>query len=504
MVVCDDGSATVDGEPVPLEAGATAGTAVLDALHGYARERNTAVTADVHDPSVGRLASVEVAPDGSSRLLDGCREHRLRGEQPEPEAGSPAVDDGRGPADGPDDAARVARPPLTPRPAPPPRIGRGSVPRQSDEEFQPPGLLHRPLFVGPMALGAAATLVMVPLMLLGGGESGDVHDARTARAAGVTNPSRSAVTGDPATTVPRSAGKTPSPDLSATEPGTKRKGTPKAGGPEPRTKDTPKGTPDARNGGGGGTEPVADEPPQAPVAVKPPHVPGAVKPPQAPVAVKPPHVPGAVKPPQAPVAVKPPHVPGAVKPPHAPVIVKPPHAPGAGTPPHAPVTVEPPQDTAATAVNRLAESDPSGRHICYRVHLSGQGWQKPVCDGETAGTTGPNEQITALNIAVTGTSGSSADAFLHDPGSTDRQGRWAQRWTDVVADGKDNYIGSTKKGAPYMTGFAIEIGSGQVCQTTKVRGDAWSGWGCADARPGFIFGGTRENERRLEAVRLTV
>ncbi|GGY10212.1 hypothetical protein GCM10010510_65300 [Streptomyces anandii JCM 4720] len=173
-------------------------------------------------------------------------------------------------------------------------------------------------------------------------------------------------------------------------------------------------------------------------------------------------------------------------------------------PPHAPVAAKPPQDTAASAVKRLADSDPAGRHICYRVYLSGRGWQKPVCDGTTSATTGRNEPIKALNIAVTGTGGSSAGAFLQDPGSTDRQGRWADRWTDVIADGKDNYIGSTKESAPYMTGFAIDIGNGPVCQTTKVRGDDWSGWGCAEARPGFIFGGSRENERWLEAVELTV
>ncbi|MEV2210856.1 hydrolase [Streptomyces sp. NPDC050997] len=174
---------------------------------------------------------------------------------------------------------------------------------------------------------------------------------------------------------------------------------------------------------------------------------------------------------------------------------------GGGT---ATVTAQPPQDTAATAVNRLAKDDPTGRHICYRAFVTGDGWQKPVCDGTFAGTTGQNKPIKALNIAVYGAGGSAANAFLHNPESTDGKGRWSPSWTAIVADGKNNYIGSSKKDAPDMLGFAINIGSGKVCQTARVHGFDWGAQGCADPRPRYIFGGALENDRWLEAVKFTV
>jgi hypothetical protein len=173
-------------------------------------------------------------------------------------------------------------------------------------------------------------------------------------------------------------------------------------------------------------------------------------------------------------------------------------------PPRATVTAKPAQDTAATAVNRLHRSDPSGRHICYRAYLSGQGWQKPVCDGTLAGTTSGSHPIKALNIAVYGGAGSAANAFIHDARSTSGQGKWEPRWTAVIGDGKNNYIGSTKSGAPYMTGFAINIGSGQLCRSTKVHGYDWGSADCTQPRPGYIFGGALENTRWLEAVKLWV
>lgn len=49
--------------------------------------------------------------------------------------------------------------------------------------------------------------------------------------------------------------------------------------------------------------------------------------------------------------------------------------------------------TAATAVTRLAADDPGVRHICYRAYETGEGWQKPVCDGALAGTVGQNRPI---------------------------------------------------------------------------------------------------------------
>ncbi|PTM99530.1 hypothetical protein [Streptomyces sp. VMFN-G11Ma] len=168
------------------------------------------------------------------------------------------------------------------------------------------------------------------------------------------------------------------------------------------------------------------------------------------------------------------------------------------------VTAKPSADTAASAVNRLAKNDP-GRHICYRAYVSGRGWQKPVCDGTVAGTTGQNRAIKALNIAVRGTGGVAANAFVHKAGSTDGKGVWMPHWTPNTDDGKNIYIGSGRKSAPNMLGFAINIGSGgQICQVARVHNADWGQQGCVNPRPEYTFGGTLSNDVWLEAVKFAV
>ncbi|MEU9136168.1 hypothetical protein AB0D33_09405 [Streptomyces sp. NPDC048404] len=481
VVISGDGSAAIDGEPVPSADGTPVDAAILDTLHGYARDRGTTVTATVSDPSAGYVACVEVAPDGSSTLVDQREEREApptateaeaerndlayheddEGEgdgdaphanpDPDPysspysapysaphdedpefhEAPSPAAGFGTPDSSGTPDGSGTpagSRSPLA-RPAPQPARRPGA--RQSDDEYAGPGLLHRPLVVGPVALVAAA-LVIVPLAMLGSGGSGDGgHRTEAARSADGTSESPQAGRSGPVST---STVSVPPPSPSAS---------PSAGPKESKGAKGTKGSGTAKGTKGSGT------------AKGPGNGAGAV------------------------VTVT-------------------------ATPPRATVTAKPAQDTAATAVSRLARDDPSGRHICYRAYVSGQGWQKPVCDGTMAGTSGRNHPVKALNIAVSGSGGSAANAFVQDPGSSDGRGKWEPRWTAVIADGRNNYIGSTKSGAPAMSGFAINIGSGRICRTTKVHGFDWGAQECADARPGFVFGGALENDRWLEAVKFTV
>ncbi|WP_329234611.1 hypothetical protein [Streptomyces canus] len=161
--------------------------------------------------------------------------------------------------------------------------------------------------------------------------------------------------------------------------------------------------------------------------------------------------------------------------------------------------------TAAVAVQALATRDP-GRHICYRAYVENLGWQATVCDGATAGAAGQNRPIKALNIAVSGTNGTAATAFVHYPGSTDGKGHYNAPWKGAV-DGIDNYIGSSKNSAPDMLGFSINVGNSTsvICQTSYVHKEGWHGMGCDE--PGgenLIFGGTLSNDLWLEAVRFTV
>ncbi|MGW2827604.1 hypothetical protein [Streptomyces sp. NPDC001286] len=450
VVIAADGSAAIDGVPVRVADGESVDSAILDALHGYASDRNATVTAAISDPAVEQVTYVEVAPDGSSRLVE--RPHEVSADEvgrtvpveranaaayggtpetkPLPGAASEPDDlaDANGTndtddlSDMDDDGPYALRQPSSVPPVPGhllrrPKSEAGNASRQSDDEYRVSGLLHRPLVVGPVALGVAA-LVVVPLVLLGSGGSGGGQN----KAAGASDELSKA----PSSHGPKSR---PTPTVSVSP----------SLSPSPSTSPTGKG----KRGSKGKK-----------------HTDGAT---------------------------------GVT----TTVTVRPPAA-------TATVTAKPAADTAATAVNRLARNDP-GRHICYRAYVSGQGWQKPVCDGTVAGTTGQNRPIKALNIAVRGTGGTAANAFVHKPGSTDGKGVWMPHWTANTSDGKDIYIGHAKKSAPNMLGFAINIGSGgQVCQSAHVHNSNWGQWGCVGPRPEYVFGGTLTNDVWLEAVKFTV
>ncbi|WP_431036171.1 hydrolase [Streptomyces sp. P6-2-1] len=166
-----------------------------------------------------------------------------------------------------------------------------------------------------------------------------------------------------------------------------------------------------------------------------------------------------------------------------------------------------PERTAATAVRELAAKDPAGRHICYRVHPAGKGWSDAACDGETAGTPGSGTPLTAVDIAVAGTKGTSGGAFVHDPASTTGEGHFPDPWSNAV-DGEDNYLGSTKEDAPHMLGFTVSVdgGRGVVCQSSSVHDDDWLDLACDEPGAGldFTYAGTHDNDSWIEAVKLTV
>lgn len=450
VVISGDGSAAVDGEPVPVADGTAVDAAVLDLLHGHARDLDTTVTAAISDPAAGYVAFVEVSPDGSSSLLEQGPEaapSRAPGDAPGavdavdeaayrlPEPESPPPPPPPAPASGgpdglpapdrqdPDrqepDRREPDRREAAPLPVPPPRPARRTASRQSDDEFEGPGPLSRPLVVGPVALGVAA-LVIIPLVVLGSGGSDD--GGKQEQAAASSSPSAEA---SPA----RTSTPLPVPPPSPASPSARDKTKDKT-----KDKDKPKPKDTANVKGGGVTVTVTATPPASTTTV----------------------------------------------------------------------TAKPPQDTAASAVRRLAASDPSGRHICYRAYVSGKGWQKPVCDGTMAGTTGQNRPIKALNIAVHGVDGSAGNAFRHASKPVDGRGEWQPSWTAVTGDGKNFTIGSPKKDAPDMLGFALNVGGGEICNTVRLRQRDWGGRVCAKPRPDFVFGGTLDNDVWLEAVKLTV
>ncbi|MEF9915485.1 hypothetical protein RJT17_35890 [Streptomyces sp. P5-A9] len=468
VVISGDGSATINGEPIPTAEGVTVDAAILDVLHGFASDRMTNVTAIIADPSAEFAALVEVAPDGSSVLLEqsepagmspvSAEKHpapageyqeldekssRMAEEASHTEHSEPArldwsseaeddlyVPDNRNNDhndDFDDDFDEVAdeldegtRSKTSYMPAAlgrwrGPKSDRKREPRQSGDEYEQSKLLNKPLFVGPMALVAAA-IIIVPLLILGSSESDSGGEDRK-NAAGASSETE-----------------TPDPD--------------------------------------------SETPPTVSVS------PSAPPPPPSPTATKSPAEPKKSKAADQGTG-------GTVKP-------EPTQDTRVGTPAR-----KSSQDTAAVAVNRLARSDPSGRHVCYRAYVTGQGWQKPVCDGKTAGTSGQNRPIKALNIAVRGVGGSAASAFTSKTGSTDGRGEW-NKWTAVVGDGRDNYIGSTERTAPNMLGFAINIGKGRLCHVAALRNSKGGNRACTEPRPDFTFGGSLLNSTWLESVQFTV
>ncbi|HET6860189.1 MAG TPA: hypothetical protein VFH94_24235 [Streptomyces sp.] len=156
-----------------------------------------------------------------------------------------------------------------------------------------------------------------------------------------------------------------------------------------------------------------------------------------------------------------------------------------------------PANTAASAVQQLATQSP-GRHICYRAYVANSGWQRAVCDGATAGTEGKGAAIKALDISVSGTDGTSATAYYHGVG-------WKNPWK-TVSNGTDLYLGSASNSAVSLSGFAISVREGNICQNTHVSESGWLGLGCDTPQTSnnYIFGGAVEKKRTLEAVRFTV
>ncbi|MEU6201751.1 hypothetical protein [Streptomyces sp. NPDC047061] len=427
VVIAEDGSVTIDGMPVPLADGESVDVAVLDTLHGYARSRNTPVTGAITESPAGHMAIIEVSPDGSSRLLDQMD-------------GWPAAPAGVEELPGPDertpaDPSRTTPLPAVPRAEPYESMtpfGQEPGPArrmpQSDEEYEAPGLLKRPLTIGVVGV-AVAVVVVIPLAVLGSGSGGGDGGAqdRAGDSATAVSPPSSVL---PTQVTPAFSGpvvRTPSPSSSASSHPHPHSNTPSASAKPPAkhsaAADTAADT-DTDTVTNIGTD--GDDDTEAPKAPKP--------------------------------------------------------------------AAKPKGPTAATTVVKLASQSP-GRHICYRVYFADGGWQKPVCDGATAGQVKSGRKIKSINIAVSGTDGVSANVYVKDSG-------WRVPWHSAD-DGADDYVGGTTADAPYILGFGIKVGDDTVCENAQVHTKGWHGVQC-NAPGDIIFGGTLDNSRWLEAVRFTV
>ncbi|WP_326798157.1 RICIN domain-containing protein [Streptomyces sp. NBC_01808] len=268
MIISDDGSAEIDGVPVPAVGEEPVDVAVLDTLHGYAHSRGSAVIATISDPAAGYVAVVEVAPDGSSRMLE-QRGHEAdeddvpgpagSGGYPAPpgpvedapgfDAEAPGFDNevpdlpdagdvGAEPGLRPQPVPAALPPPPAPAPDPDENVGRGfgrgfgrgsgggfgrrGQQSQSDDEYRAPGLLKRPAFVGAAGVAVAA-VILIPLIALGSSGGGEELN----QSAGATRepdgrPTTQLNPGVPDPTFPSTSPSSPSPSPSDSTSGPKK------------------------------------------------------------------------------------------------------------------------------------------------------------------------------------------------------------------------------------------------------------------------------------------
>lgn len=262
VVVRGEGAATIDGVPVPALGDQSLDAAVLDTLRGYAQVREAPVTAVISDPTAGYTVRVEVAPDGTSALLDqraerdgpdaadaadasgpfeGARgpgpfDRARTSERPETSETSDGAG-GAGPSDGGHEPAEPAEsaspaPVRAPgaRPAPEPRPSRAG---QSDEEYAPAGLLGRPWLV---AAGAGAVLALAGTAFLLSGPGAEADHAAADRQ-GPAADARDAPPPEPSPTPDPPLGPTPAETFHWDEPSPSEEDVPPSPTPEAEPSD---------------------------------------------------------------------------------------------------------------------------------------------------------------------------------------------------------------------------------------------------------------------------
>ncbi|MEU2747048.1 hypothetical protein ABZ613_12275 [Streptomyces collinus] len=128
-----EGLAEINGELLVVAKGGSVHEAVLDRLQRHAQERGAAVEATVNDGPAGAHFVLQVAPDGSSRLLDPAERTDTTVHAPEPPP-APAPAPAPTPVSAVAEAVARARAAATAPPAlvPPPQPSRPLAPELAD------------------------------------------------------------------------------------------------------------------------------------------------------------------------------------------------------------------------------------------------------------------------------------------------------------------------------------------------------------------------------------
>jgi hypothetical protein len=155
---------------------------------------------------------------------------------------------------------------------------------------------------------------------------------------------------------------------------------------------------------------------------------------------------------------------------------------------------KPKPDTASVAVTKLNDKSP-GRHVCYRAYVADIGWQHSVCDGDIAGTQNEGRAIEAINVAVSGSRATSANAFIEGVGFP---GPWK-----AATEKADMTVGKPGSGQQ-LDQLVMSLSDGVICGNAFIEKDQWLGKQCD--HPGgsgkWISVGVTGKTLHLEAFQL--
>jgi hypothetical protein len=166
---------------------------------------------------------------------------------------------------------------------------------------------------------------------------------------------------------------------------------------------------------------------------------------------------------------------------------------GGGGAPEKP-KAKPKPDTASVAVTKLNERDP-GRHVCYRAYVADIGWQHSVCDGDIAGTQNEGRAIEAINVAVSGSRSTSANAYMEGVG-------FPPAWKSA-AEKANLTVGTPGKGLQ-LDQLVMSLSDGVICGNGFLEETQWQGKQCD--HPGgprsWVSIGVTDKPLHLEALQL--
>lgn len=134
----------------------------------------------------------------------------------------------------------------------------------------------------------------------------------------------------------------------------------------------------------------------------------------------------------------------------------------------------------ASELNRLKQPPTS---IVYQSHVQDVGWQAPVYDGQTSGTTGQGKRLEALTIRLQGEDSLSFEAHVQKIG-----------WTAPRTNGE--VVGTIGEGLR-IEAIKINCDKHNIQYRTHVEGIGWQEW----KKNGEISGTVGES-RRLEAIEI--